>query len=74
LGILADRQGRILHRPLDLATGDTRANQDDETNNGDEGVKTGVIAHHRPRTFVLLSWSSSRPIVAPRTFRQPLNA
>jgi hypothetical protein len=46
LGILADRQGRILHRPLGLAMGDTRANQDNETNYGDEGVETGVIAHH----------------------------
>jgi hypothetical protein len=48
LGILAYRQGRILHRPLGLAMGDTRANQDNETNYGDEGVKTGVIAHHPP--------------------------
>ena len=27
LGIFADRQWRILHRPIDLAMGDTRANQ-----------------------------------------------
>jgi hypothetical protein len=34
LGILADRQWRILHRSIDLAMGDTRANQNNETDNG----------------------------------------
>ena len=47
LGILADRQWRILHRPIDLAMGDTRANQNNETDNGDERAKTDAACQNR---------------------------
>jgi len=40
LGIFADRQWRILQSPIDLAMGDTRANQNNETDNGGEVPKS----------------------------------
>jgi hypothetical protein len=45
LGIFADRQWRILQSPIDLAMGDTRANQNNETDNGGERAKIGLIPH-----------------------------
>jgi hypothetical protein len=60
LGIFADGRRWILHGALDLGTGDTWINKDNEPNHGDERANTGLIAHQRLRILALLSLPSSR--------------
>jgi hypothetical protein len=40
LSILADRQWRILHRPIDLAIGNAWTDQNNKTDNGDNRAET----------------------------------
>jgi hypothetical protein len=53
LSIGADRQWGILHRPIDLAMRDTLTNQNNETDDGNELAKVGLIPHWRPPTIAL---------------------